>query len=719
MNIVQLFVTRARRDWTLIGRFVYALCAWVLARRWATRVLAGSLVIVAAVTTGAAAYAADDEARAGNPFLDAFNVKDTHGFSATQYDLNMDNGGKLNFASQYAGAMLVMWWDLYRVGVSLMIWLFNWALGFKILDLLIPPANAVANTIQRLVDLPGPIGPVAVMLTVAIIPIAYWIQSGKAGAGIVELLLSLTAAALVGSALASPVDRIAGDNGLIVQARDVGVSLSTEIVTAGRSTGADREQLEKNSGAMLADVFIRTPHQLINYGAVVGDDPKCVKVYDKVIKGGPYEGDSDKPRTTMGECNPAYEAAAKRPITGFVSMTFLAIAALFLGAVVIAFVLGLTWLAAQMVLSAATLAINLLKAILPGTSREGVATSAAVFCVGAVMIIAAIGGAGVFTIVIGSVFSEASPYSPVVAFVILDLLLVMTLVYVVAALIRAKKASKKLGEKWGKKLSPAPTAVATGGRPAPMRAVARQVGNYVSTKKALGDRPLSPQGPQPTMNAQRAPGAATATAANQRRKAGLASRTTTAVGKGTFKAAKLGVQATIGAPVAYPQAARAAKAALAQSRSRVQDRLTDAKSAGARKVDGVNAYGREYVGNVVAAGRFASKVSGATKLAGAAVSMGAGPLAAGALAGAALAAQTSGSKGVRGSERPPARHSKPSPKTTPGRPAQPAPTTPKAANPAAVPPNTVSDHEAYRQRLLEKARERRAAARVPTPMGRR
>lgn len=716
MNLLQLFVTRARHDWTLIGRFCFALCAWVLARRWATRVLVGVTVLVAAVTTGAAAFAADDEARAGNPFMDAFNVKDTHGLSATQYDLNMDNGGKLNFASQFAGAMLVMWWDLYRVGVSLMIWLFNWALGFKILDLLIPPAKAVANTIQRLVELPGPVGPVAVMLVFAAIPIAYWIQSGKAGAGLVELLLSLTAAALVGSALANPVDRIAGESGLIVRARDVGVSLSTEIVTAGRSTGADRAELEKNSGAMLADVFIRTPHQLINYGAVVGDDPKCVKVYDQVIKGGPYEADSDEPRTKMGDCNPAYLSAAKSPITGFVSMFFLAIAAFFLALVVLAFVGGLTWLAAQMVVSGATLALHLFKAILPGTSREGVGTAAAVFVVGAVMIVAVTGGAGVFTLLISSVFRESSPYSPVVAFVILDLVLVIALVYLVASLIRAKKANKKLGEKWGKKLSPAPTAVATGGRPAPMRAVVRQVGNYVSTKKAMGERPLGTPNPAQAQGPGGSPTTTPAAAAHQRAKAGLATRTTKAVGKGTYKAAKLGVQATIGAPVAYPQAARAAKAALAQSRGRVQDRLTEAKAAGSRKVDGVHSYGREYVNNVAAAGRFASKVSGATKVAGVAASMGAGPLAAGALAGAALAAQTSSTGGGvdRGGQRPLARHSEPSPNTAPSRPAATQPKASPSANPAAVPQQKVSDHEAYRQRLLQQARERRIA-----PIGRR
>lgn len=714
MNLLALFVTTARRDWARLLHGAAAVAGWILARRWATRVAVLATVVTATLAGGAVAYAGDDQARAGNPFLDAFNVKDTHGISASQYDLNMDNGGKLNFASQYAGAMLVMWWDLYRVGISILLWLFNWALGFKILDLLIPPAQAVAETLQRLVDLPGPFGPVAVMLTVAAVPIAYWIQSGKAAAGLVELFISLAAAALIGSTLANPINSIAGENGLIIQSRDIGVSLSTEIVTAGRATGADRGELEASSGAMLADVFIRTPHQLINYGAVVGDDPKCIKVYDQVIKGGPYDGDSDEPRTKMGECNKAYLAAAKKPITGFVSMFFLAIAAAFLSLVVAVFVVGLTGIAAEMVKSAATFCVQLLRAIIPGSSREGLGSAAAVFFVGAAMIVGVIAAVAVFTLFVAAVFSEASPYSPIVAFVILDLLLIMTVLYAISSLIRAKKAKKTMGEKWGRKLSPAPAAVNTGAKPAPMRAVAQQVGNYVSTKKALGDRLPSRSG-QPGQNPGN-PGTPTPTTASAK-KASVAAR----VGKGTFKAGKLGLQATIGAPVAYPQAARAAKAAVAQSRARVQGRLDQAKVAGSHKVDGVKAYGQEYVHNVAAAGRFAGKVSGATKVAGVAASMGAGPLAAGALAGAALAAQGSG--GPRKS-RPEARHST----KTPGRSsaggsggsAGPRSASP-AVSPSAVPAGAkkATDHEAYRQRLLQQARERRAAARVPASVGRR
>lgn len=714
MNLLHLFVRHSSADWARLGRWAHTATGWVLSRTWATRVLIAATAVLAVSAAGAVAYAADEEPTSSSPFLDAFNVKDTHGFSASQYDLNMDNGSKLNFASQYAGAMLVMWWDVYRVGVSLLIWLFNWALGFKILDLLIPPAQAVANTLQRIIDLPGPVGPVAVMLTVAVVPIAYWIQSGKASAGLVELLISLTAAALIGSALASPIDRIAGQSGLIMQARDIGVSLSTEIVTAGRATGPDREQLEANSGAVLADVFIRTPHQLVNYGAVVGDDPKCIKVYDDVIKNAPYDADSDKPREAMGECDPKYMAAAKDPITGFVSMSFLNVAGVVLAAVVAVFVLGLTWLAAQMLLSAATLVFHLFKAILPGTSREGVATAVAVFAVGAGMIIALLGAVGVFTLVVASVFSEASPYSPVVAFIVLDLLLVMGVVYLVTALIRAKKANKKLGERWAKKLSPAPSAVASGNKPAPMRAIAQQAVSYASTKAALGQRPL----PSNASGSPTTPAGAGAPTP----KAGTARHAADAAGKGTVKAAKLGLAATVGAPVAYPRAAAAAKTALAASRSRVQGRLADAKSAAASaaasKGSAVSAYGREYVHNVAAAGKFAGKVSGATKLAGVAVSLGAGPIAAGVVAGAALAMQTAPTTPTSG--RPPARHSSPTPGARPaGEPTTKIPAQAAApatqAGPASVPAVEVSDHEVFRQRLLAAARDRRAAARSVTP----
>ena len=142
------------------------------------------------------------------------------------------------------------------------------------------------------------------------------------------------------------------------------------------------------------------------------------------------------------------------------------------------------------------------------------------------------------------------------------------------------------------------------------------------------------------------------------------------------------------------------------------------------KLDQAGAFGREYVHNVGVAARTVSRVSGATHVAKMAISVGADPLTAGAIAGATLAAGSLKPRSTRPESSQIAPHHRASATTTPA----PQPTAP---SPASLPTVTVTPamaaaarQEEARQKLLRDIKSRHAsrattAGARPVQQGRR
>lgn len=700
--------------------------SWTRAR---TRVFFGVLALVALVVIPAGIAMADPGDGAANTWVSPFRTKDSHGIPMSSYQLSVDEGGVSNPKNQIASFFLIAGWDLYRIYVGIALFLFDYAMQFQLLDLMRAPAAAIAQALQ---DTIGGIGVIPAVTVVAFGISVIWIQTGKSASGFAGLGIALLMGSLLTTAAVRPMDTIAGEDGLIIGARDLGVGLSSQIVTGGEDDSTDAKDLQANSSAKLVDVFVRKPHQLVNYGASVDSDAKCVKVYDEDLKKGyPVNGaDDDRPRKNMGKCNKSYVNTADNPINGLIGLVFLYPSGglLVFFFFVLALVLGV--LTAIAMFEAARAAWVMLQAIIPGDGTREIWSSVCIVGVVLGYIVATLMGIGAFLLLLEALMT-AEGIDPRLVFILIDCFILVSAILLLNLIFKARSKGKKLGEKIHQKSMPAAKAVDTS-KASPMRAVttaATMASPAVSmmTSRRLGSAAgASPAGASP---AGAGPAGANSTAPTTPTKSGSTMGKLTKGGaKLTWGATKLGLASTVGAPVYAPRAVGAVKDGMSAKRTRMSQTFTQARQRAGQRIDDKRTqatdFGREYAHNLGVAGRTIGKYSGATKAAGAAMSLGADPMTSG-LAGAAVH--------LAGNARRPqpttAQHARPTPTRaplqpptipTPTRPqptastTQPRPTTPAPTTPASTPTNlpTVSAPEISKERASQNAARDQLLARM-------
>lgn len=605
--------------------------------RMRARVVSILLLAVVLVLGPIVAAFADAGDGASNPWMSAFGTKDSNGMTVSAYALSIDEGGATDPGKAATAFVLKQMWDVYRMWVSIALWLFDWALQFKFVDTLAGPLEMVAEALQRTT---GQVHPVPMLLTLAGAFCAVWIMSGQAAKGLGGLLTALTAATLLTTALANPVAVISSEDGAIHMAKEAGISLSSQVLTNGESSSSDPEELREHSTGALVDTFVRIPHQMINYGSVIDNDKKCVKVYDKALKEN-KEADSDDPREAMKDCKKSYGETAESPGTGLTGMIFLAPSGGMLCLLILIFAIALIVVTAIVLFEAAMVTWNLLKATgLPGSGTTALAVAVCVMFVGLGMLIALLFGAGVYLLLLKNVLAQEENFA--VAIVLLDLFLIIAVIVLLITIARARSKGRNLGEKVSKGMnSPKPGNVGTG------IGTAKSMASHAAAPVAsmAAHRGAMSRGNQGTGDAS---GGSNGAAPQPRRSGSTVGAIAKGTGKATVGAAKLGLASTVGAPVYAPRAVGASKKALAARRERLQGKFAESKAAvGAKvqkKTSDAKSFGKEYAHNVGAAGRFAGRVTGATKLGGmAAAGMGIDPVS-GATAAAAASTYFSGPK---------------------------------------------------------------------------
>jgi hypothetical protein len=336
------------------GRF-----AW--ARRGVTVAAAVPLLVL---LTGSAAWAGGRRLGSTPSALSWIQLRDTHGVSVWCYEMSIDRGGVTSPGKLIWSYQIDFFWQVYRSGVVVAIWLIDWVLSFDWLARLATPALAMSRNLHAMVGRFG-LGPV--LLTAAATAAVVWMARGKWALGIVELFTSLLIASLAMGMLANPVGSVVGNRGVIMQSRDFGMRVAG-VLAADGSRVLDADQLRAHTTGMLVDTFIRMPSQLLNFGQVL-DGGKCAKPYDAAVRAGPY-GTGSAIRDAVGRCDPALGAVAANPGSGqAISGLIISPAALFvlLFAILLA---GSVFLAAVYALYQALRAVvTLVTGLLPGPAR--------------------------------------------------------------------------------------------------------------------------------------------------------------------------------------------------------------------------------------------------------------------------------------------------------------------------------------------------------------
>src|SRR5690606_15564002 len=143
--------------------------------------------------------------------------------------------------------------------------------------------------------------------------VGYWLLKGRYAGGFVELLIGRVLAALATGYLADPMAIVGGDDGVVVSSRDAGMDIATGFATDGASFQRDADTIRDGLKGQLVNTLIRTPHQIINYGALI-DTTSCRDTYTASVG-------QDNAVEAMTGCNDAYGEAAGKVDAGTVVST--------------------------------------------------------------------------------------------------------------------------------------------------------------------------------------------------------------------------------------------------------------------------------------------------------------------------------------------------------------------------------------------------------------
>jgi hypothetical protein len=377
--------------------------------------------------------------------LSWINVEDSHGISIWQYEMSLDRGGVRNPVRAVWAIFIDMSWQLYRGYIALACWLVDWTLSMDWLGWVAGPVMDLGDGLHQVV---ARFGATTTLLTLTAVVAVLWMARGRWVTGIFELGMSLVIASLAVGILANPVRLVAGEDGMLMNSRDAGMSIAAGLQDGGDTTTADSDALRSEVTGMLAETFLRKPQQVVNFGEVI-DGTKCEKDYNEVLTDGPY-GDDDDIRNAVGDCDGDLGDVAEHPNAGmfmslgvlmpagFVAVTFTAILC---GAVLIAGLYAL-YQSLKMI-------VALVMALLPGGARGSLWMTIAELIISMVTIVFSIVFLAAYLMLIQTVFSNGD--SPMATFFIMDVLLLAGIVVFLKGRKRIKASADRLAQAMAKR----------------------------------------------------------------------------------------------------------------------------------------------------------------------------------------------------------------------------------------------------------------------------
>lgn len=553
------------------------------------------MILLAALMIGNAAMALAADGDATDTLTNTWGLKDSSGISIEAFKLHYETEGMLESVTLGPGVFFAqLGWNAYVQSVSAVLWGQRWEMELQLLDLLDPVASTVAgvlaSTITRL-------GLVALAMALAVIGALQIINRGNTARGLVEIFIAMLIAAAAWQNIGGVIlADVTGPGGSIWQARDLGSAISAEIATGGsRASSGDTslsatQEVDKTN-QKLVDALIRSPHQLLQYGAVldVQDSGKCKEAYDTAMK----SGGGEKATEAVIGCDSKYEATVKDPMMSLTNMpvvlsgsyvTLLPLLVLLLG-----FCGGIAWALWESVM----ITWGLLKGVVPGSARGDFVVNIMSVLMALGTIILTLAGSGIVASVIQAILEAGTEKLGIIpTYWILLIVSALMSLWALAKLLSARKSARKIGEKTAKSLAPQAKAMSSSAPKIGIGTVAKPAVAMWTANRISGGR-LNPLSQSKTV----ADGQSTGGVA-----LGTLGRAARGAGKVAGGSVALALKGTVGAPVYLPRAAGAAKAtatrAKANTREAIARKVDGARLQGMYAQDKATAFAHEYTTNV-------------------------------------------------------------------------------------------------------------------------
>lgn len=425
-------------------------------------VLLSTFLLVAGAGQAMAAPEADDASFA-TPF-DSLGVVDSHGINVWRYMLSIDNGSASNPGAAVFSPLVQIVWGAMRLFASLSIWFVGWVLKFDWLDLLLTPVAAIGDASSVMVDR---LGVIPTFAMAAALFAGFMMFRGRHTTFVYDLMLAALLAALATGAMSDPVEKIGGQNGYVVKARDAGMEFAAGLGNGGNTNGNVDSNIEQIQTDM-ADTLLRQPTQMINFGRVIDADKEggqaCIDEWDKGhqnIKG----NDVDTIKDNVAKCGDAGKAMKSWADNPGVNMLFVAVMFAFSQTVInLLFLLFgiLVMVAVGLALYSSVMLIwTIVLGILPGETRGALWNNVAALAVSLILITVSIAFLAGYLQFIQAVFAATEGTDLLMRMVMIDALYLLGLILFIRLWFNIKKRKDGLAARLAKRPGAEPTALPT------------------------------------------------------------------------------------------------------------------------------------------------------------------------------------------------------------------------------------------------------------------
>ncbi|MEU6190919.1 hypothetical protein [Nocardia sp. NPDC047038] len=192
--------------------------------------------------------------------------------------------------------LFAVWQLLSITGV----WLPNKALDFQWLNLISAPLQAMARNLTAQIATPLM---ASTALAIGAFFVGYFIVRALYAKAVTQVATMIVFAIAGVFFLANPLSEALSDHGLLVQGRDLGLSVAAGL---NGNSNPNPNQLVATLGATMTDNFVRLPLQVWNTGHVVDSNPSCRAAWSA----GMTAGSEDRVRNGMRSCGDGAAYAA-------------------------------------------------------------------------------------------------------------------------------------------------------------------------------------------------------------------------------------------------------------------------------------------------------------------------------------------------------------------------------------------------------------------------
>ena len=252
---------------------------WCWRHRLITAVIAVGLVLL---IVGAARAWADPgtggSADAGNVLISWMGIKDSDGVPVAKYTLTLNEGGWDDPASTMFAKVASIAYEIYLCVTATALWLIKFVLSFEWMSLFTVPFQTIGRGVDDAMDR---FGLAATALAVLAIVVVCTVLAGRTAKAFSNIAMGMLMIGVAATIFANPLAELVGPDGLLAKGRDTGLEIATSVSDGAMSKQGDGANVDQMV-SRLADRFLRSPTQMINFGAVADSiSRKCREAWSK------------------------------------------------------------------------------------------------------------------------------------------------------------------------------------------------------------------------------------------------------------------------------------------------------------------------------------------------------------------------------------------------------------------------------------------------------